>query len=330
MTFCQNCGHGNDEGAKFCVFCGKGFFIADTDQPENTMFTNDGAQTVFGARRAAWAASALSDAQQAVKSAGASNLMLASAVIVSMQLLLNLLSIFRFNLTYSVGQLDLFRAPLFYGIEEGIYEAGMGLMEGMNLLQGLIRSFMFMGLIPTILICVGLWMFVLASRRGDVKTLGLSLLKGVAIYNIVMVAVVMAIFAVLSVVIIAAMQSFSRYSYGYNEEAIALVAVIIAIVIVIAALVLPLLYYIFALKTVDTVKMTVITGKPSDKVSPFVAVYGCISAGIGLLFSLFSLDAASVLTSLLNGTFMVIAAVMIFSYRKTMREIMYGAPPRYY
>lgn len=186
-------------------------------------------------------------------------------------------------------------------------------------------------MIPQILVCVGIWM-IYTSARDDavpsVKTTGLSLIKGTMIFNMIGSIIGIVIVLVISFIMIAASGSLGDYLGTPYESGIfsAVFGVLIGACIIVAAIVIP--YFVGIIKTINTVKNTSLSGVPSDKVSSFVAVMNFIML-LGCLAN-FIYGFFGVISGVSNGAALVIASLLIFSYKDTMSRLMHSSrQPQY-
>ena len=186
-----------------------------------------------------------------------------------------------------------------------------------------------------------------ARNPGRMKTAGLSIFKGMTIFYIVVLCIVFA--AVLIIGIAAAAISGSS-----NDIAIA-IGVIIGLALVVP---LPLLFFIFTVKTINSLKNTVENGTYKGKISGFVGVMCFIMGGFIIISNIINtvtvirnvvssyyiqnmgLFVLSLFVTLLNCGFYILLGVGIFSYRNKMMPFMTFdvvpgfplayAPPVYY
>jgi hypothetical protein len=175
-------------------------------------------------------------------------------------------------------------------------------------------------LIPTILIGIGMWLFYTASRSrdyGPMSTTGLTMIKVLTIINLVGLLLLPVVLTVLMAV--------GASAASEMDEGSVLIGIYIAMVIIFAiALVLPVLYFVFIIKTINEVKRTATAAVPSDKISGFVAVANYIIGGFLILSALSSDNVLPVLTNLVSGAFYIIMGIALFGYKKQMRMLKYS------
>lgn len=178
----------------------------------------------------------------------------------------------------------------------------------------------------SILLIIGLWMIFAAaanSQSDTMSTAGLTMIKVVMIITLVLFCIVAAmalLLLLLGVGIAAAM-----------EEAFAAPAIIIAVLVVAAAFVI--FYVAKIIQSIDSVKHTIATGQPSNRVSVFIGVLCIINGGITFLtvagtcvaFPLL-IDGIWLGESLCAGLANVLFGAVIFSYRGKMKELLALSP----
>lgn len=187
------------------------------------------------------------------------------------------------------------------------------------------------GMIPTILIAVALWLTYVSCRSaqtGGVSTAGMTICKVISIIGIVGICIGIVCLLAFGVVLLAAGgMAFSEVGYGYEEAAVAASAIAVLMLVLAALLVVVLLYEIFIVKTINRIKATALTGTPDDRVSQFVIVMSWISgvcaiiSGLGMLFT----SPLSGLSGLASAVCAILIAVCLSQYKKQMRMVMY--PP---
>lgn len=202
------------------------------------------------------------------------------------------------------------------------------------------------GMIPSIVIGVGLWMTYAAAKRKNDKLLGsgLTVLRVMSIIELVLLCVGAGI-VLLVLMIIAAVFGFSAADAGNETATIVLMVVAIAFAVLAAVFVLFIVFYVKVRKTIDTVRESLRSGVASDKVSTFVAVILFVSAAAQVL-SFFTLLGAQLLLSqaevlaggrlqpvgmlaaallcLVSAATDTIFGVLILKYRNAMRQLAAG------
>ncbi len=182
--------------------------------------------------------------------------------------------------------------------------------------------------IPSILLLTGLWMTYTAARdrtRPDMKTGGLTLIKGITIFQLVVV-ILSAVLIVLAFVLCILAISMGEWSSTREDELIASIVMGIFTVVmtfVLAVCVLRSVFCVKIIKSINTVMQTLLTGIPSSKVSIFIAVW-CFICGASCLFSVIS---ASFLSALSYAVAYVLFGIILIRYRDRMRQLEITAVP---
>ena len=314
--FCSRCGVENSEGAAFCKNCGNSLGKNAVTPP---------AAPVYTVHNKAKAPLSSNPVVNAVKQVASSPLALVAIIAFSAMVLVSLISslVDRNALTAAIYSLlnSLTEAgvdvpyEIYNAIDSAYYSLGSGLYVFASIL----------GLIPSILICVGLWLTYssAASRSSDgMKTSGLTTIKVINIIQLVGTCIAFAFIELLIIIIGIAASSVAReYSYYYDYSSgaslVATIGVVIPALIVAAVYTLQIIYQAKVIQSVNTAKKTITTGVPSDKISGFVAVWLFISAG----FSLFGL-ATNFLGCACSITSLICFGILIYKYRNAMRAIM--------
>lgn len=182
-------------------------------------------------------------------------------------------------------------------------------------------AFTIIGMIPTIFIAVGLWItYASAASKSQVgmKTGGLTLVKVILIINLVFKCIV---FAIVEIIAIVAIFNISNSYFGS-----AMVAPLVGLMIGIAiGMTLIILFYVNAVKTINTISLTARTGNPSDKVSVYVAVMSFIMGGFMVLSIITNFGVFALLANLCSATAYITFGVFLISYRGKMRVAANGA-----
>lgn len=298
--FCNKCGAQYADGASFCTTCGAQLTVARPSKPP--LSSNPVINTV--------------------KKAGSSPLMLVSAIGFSLTVLIQFVMVFLFNPMFTAlvrEAIDeaLMEYPFVASSEYYFNEILPIINTVMTTIEVVFIVLMAGGLIITGLILAGMWITYssAANRRSDgMKTSGLTMIKCCAVFEMV----IMIIF--LLVILIGFMLATVSIAQT-GEGSIALLVLVISLIIIVGAGVLNLVYYAKVLKTINSVKNTIKTGVPSEKVSRFVAVMCFISAAFSLLSLPFSIG--QIATSICLG-------ILIFKYRSDMQKHLdWAATPVY-
>lgn len=196
-------------------------------------------------------------------------------------------------------------------------------------------------MLPAFLLALGMWLFFgsAKNRSKPMSVGGLTVIKVICVITLVFVI----ISAVLVILVLLAGLAFSGAltQMLYEElgsDAMPIISMIQPILLVflivsVAVFVVAILYYAKLLKTVNTVRVTVRSGVPSDKVSVFVAVI-CFIGAIGSLSSIILCFALGMFWFALSTLCQAVAefcfGLLIFKYRGAMRALLGPQQPVYY
>lgn len=301
--FCSNCGIENAEGSAFCKNCGK---------PLSQITPDYSAPAYTPAAKPPLSSNPVLNA---VKKIAGSPLFLVAVIAYSLQILATLVSsvgtgakveMFLYSLLDEIG----YAAPFeFYEIVDAISRIG-----DIPYIIGTI-----IGLIPTILICVGLWITYSSAKNrmtDTMKTSGLTMIKVITIIQLVWACVVFALVELLLMLIVVAVAAANVYEAG-----LIIAGVVFVVLFVAAAFALAIVYFAKIIKSIGVAKKTITTGIPSDKVSSYVAVWAFISA-VCLVFSLIT----SFIASAASMTAFICFGILIFKYKSAMKGLMFAQP----
>lgn len=213
-------------------------------------------------------------------------------------------------------------------------------ITGLNALENLSLPMNIIGMIPGLLITLGLWItfFSCATRKAKVNTSGLTM-----IFVVNLVQMVRSCLALLSALLTLVAIYAGEYKLLLGQDFIEAVTLTVGIVLL-AVFAFVLIYYIKVCTTVSNIRSTLKTGVPNKKVSRFVAILCYISGGFLILSGIFSLlnvgivtldsyyDATlsyalpseiflSAISSLLNAAAQIIFGALIFTYRRKMAAL---------
>ena len=298
--FCAKCGIENAEGAAFCKNCGHNLNSVVTPSVQETL----AAKTPLSSH----------PVLNVVKKLASSPLFLVAVIAYSAQILFSIV-----NSAGTGAKVEMFLYQLldrlggnvpyeFYDIVDGISRIG-----DIPYVLGTI-----IGLIPSFLICAGLWMtFASAKSRmfDGMKTSGLTMIKVLTILQLIGSCIAVAAIELLLFVAVIGIAA-TEYAPG------AAIAILVLLVLVVAAsYTLQIVYFAKIIKSLNAAKNTILTGVPTAKASRFVAVWAFISA-FGALFSLTS----SFLSSAATITSLICFGILIYKYNSSMRMIPVPTP----
>ena len=175
--------------------------------------------------------------------------------------------------------------------------------------------------VPAIIVCIGLWVAFSSAkskRNPGMKTGGLTTIKVVNIYQIVVASISFAIVELILIIgIIASANLYSAYDGYFSSGATAamwisgIVAVLLAVVFV-----LVILYYSKIVKSINNVKKAIAMDSTEYKASVFVAVWLIIAAvfSVGTIFVSFVSTIATII-------YLICFSVAIFEYNRSVKRL---------
>ncbi len=248
---------------------------------------------------------------QLLKSVSAGSVFLVAAIAFSCSVLFSLLETFSASNSMNSAMEE-------YGLDaiDGISQVMDGFMRGSIAIA-------IIAMIPSVLICIGLWMiYASATDRADPSRAdsGLSVIKVVNLLKWVFMDIGLGIVLLL---VITGASDVADYD-GMGSA----VAVIILILIGLIALVN--LYYYKINQTVLALKQMVRTGEPSDQLSRFIGVMcyisGCLT-GISAILALVDGNILSFLSSAGSTTAMICFGMLIFTLREKIQSLTASSSP---
>ena len=208
--------------------------------------------------------------------------------------------------------------------------------EELDFLFSFSTLFSVISMLPDALIVAGSWMTYANVKAGQTKTSGMTMIKVGLIIKLVFLCVAMGLFELVFIVATAMFSNLDEFASSFDLDIAEFDAFttsvmrgvfVFLILFVAAVIVLTVLYYVKACKTVDVIRETIVTGVPSDRISGFVAVMLCIIGGVVALNALQSLAYGglfSVLGSACSATASICFGIFLFEYRSKMRRLMTG------
>ncbi|MCL2694329.1 MAG: zinc ribbon domain-containing protein [Oscillospiraceae bacterium] len=309
MKFCTNCGCHLESEAAFCAQCGARVEGAEPQQ----------------------AASVPPEAPQPsvqpaalVRKHASSPLFLTAIVLLTASIFMSFISVFM----PSNSIMDIIDTVESVLIDEGSFsreeqgelvEMFAAAREFAVEFQGSVALQEFLSLLPSMLICLGLWLFFKSCndrKNPGVRTTGLTIVKGVNIFYFVMILIVFALLIILSAII----SAFISAEFGSDIVGAALVVTLIITSAIVLALLIP--YYISMFRIINGARR-LLRGEGPVKFGMFFPVLVFIFSGIGILSSLSFLayDPLTGLQSMLSalpGFLMAIAYVRFRSEYNTL------------
>lgn len=176
------------------------------------------------------------------------------------------------------------------------------------------------GQLPNILVIVGLWMLYASAADtsgAPLKTAGLSIIRGVQIFQLVMLFLVALLMLVSFGVMVVGLQL-------YDLEAV-LPIVLMLLVLLAVILTVGGLYYGKLIATINGFRQTIWTGQPQGTVSLYVAVLAAVG-GVLPLFRVLIGEIFASLASIGGATAGIAFAILLFRCHDE-REQQPSAPP---
>ena len=344
MKYCSGCGAQNEDATLFCENCGKSFEAAPQQaqpaqanpyynynaqppmqQPAPQIQNPYGGQPIMQPQNAAFYNPLQNPGQVGpgvgiMKTILRSPLFLTAAIAFTAYLFFTFIAAFM-PMNVSAVLLEMFEDILPYELWDALdamADAGSAGYAGFMTI---------MGMIPMILISIGLWqMFSLGKSQNNYTGGGFSLAKiGVTINFVVQIIAYSVIFIALIIIMFAAM----AMSYSGESGAILIVFVFI-ILLVAAAFAFTIIYYSKLLKSLGALSSAGIMQVP-QRLSSFVAVVFCLRAFSGVMGALFSLvySPVSAIAELAMATFYVLIAVCMFNYNNKLGSQALQNPQQY-
>ena len=225
---------------------------------------------------------------------------LVCAILFSIMLLINIVSIFSNSSMLSILRMfDNFGMGMGYGMDYSAFQAGF-------IVGGIV------GLTPTILVAIGLWLVWSNAKNAAsdrMGTSGFSLITAGVVITFVCVCLLILLGLIASVITIIGGAATS----GYGGE-FALGGGIFMLIVVGGLATLFIIYYAKILGTIGAAKSTALSGITNPKISMFVPVFNFIVAFFSL-FTLFFGGVAGIFSGLINIAFLIMISVVIINYR---------------
>lgn len=307
--FCKSCGAPLSNDTRFCPHCGCAREMLPPVQP----VTPPATPVSFADKVRATA-----------RKACASPLVLAIAICATLIQLLNLLSAGFAGNTLSV-------------YAESYAEIGAALPD----LSALLTVFSAIGMLPGILILIGLWITYgsCAGRKPRVNTGGLTMIFVVSLVQLALVC--LTLLAAMFLLVLA--YAGSEELLMADEDIVEAILIAVGLVLL-AVFAFALIYYIKLCTSVTNLRNTLNTGVPNKRVSRFVGVMCYIGGGLMILSGIGDLASAGTVTlygyydealtytlpasfflsgiiTLLSAAVQIMLGVWIFSYRSKMAAL---------
>lgn len=297
--YCQRCGTVNPDSNSFCICCGA------------PMYNNVPVAAPAPQRSDSTMAQKVRDT---LKSLATSPLLIIAAACYTLLLVVNL---FLSDSLFDMGSIyQMFR------------EMGMPYQDINAMTSGMYTYYMVglvIGMIPSILIAIGMWITVGsgANRRNrNMTTSGLTMIQ--------VIQIIMTVLGGLAILLVLlALIMLSSFVTRYAEEASIILAICGAIIVAAGAFMI--FYNIKIITTIGKIKKSIRTNTPNSKVGLFVAVMMIISGAFSALsfvtsltsFVLSTVGILNLLYSLLSALCPILLAALLLTYRGRMRQLEY-------
>ena len=309
--FCKDCGAQLASDTRFCPHCGSAQAVTPPNETITPPTEPDFADKV----------------RATAKKVGSSTAFLVATICITFVQIFGLLTMTPAGNSFEAYS-DIFAAFGTAGLKM------LASLENLSLVTDIL------GMIPSILITLGLWItfFSCTRRKPKVNTAGLTMIFAVNLVQMVLSCLIL-LSAMSALAAIYACADF----LPANDDIVETIALAVGLVLLmIFAFVL--VYYIKVCTTISNIRSTLKTGVPNKKASRFVAILCHISGGILIFSGIFSLLSAgivtldsyydeslsyalpyeiflSAVTSLLTATAQIIFGALLFTYRRKMKTL---------
>lgn len=177
------------------------------------------------------------------------------------------------------------------------------------------------GQLPNILVVVGLWMLYASAADtsgAPLKTAGLSIIRGVQIFQLVVLGLV----ALLCLIVMGVMV----VGFQFYDLAAIIPIVLVFLVVLAVVLAVGVLYYVKLIATLNGFRQTIWTGQPQGTVSLYVAVLGAVR-GVLPLFGVLVGEAFATLASLGGAAAGIAFAILLFRCHDEREQQAFNPPP---
>ncbi len=337
---CSSCGTQNADNAMFCKGCGASLASGNNAQQNNQGYQQayqqnyrqqtyqQNYQQAYGKMEKIYSSN---PAINAVKKAAASPMFLTGAILYTIFLFFQLISSFSSGAIFTY-MWEMMRYELMYEYNPRAFS----LMEKIiDTMQSVTVVTSLSGMIPTILIGVGIWMIFASGKKvmeQGMKTGGITLIKVITILQFVLYCIIMALGIIATLVFLIVLPNLINDAMGLDymslsnmvqmspsggEEFVPLVLVIILLfimfLIMVVALVLSILFYVKAIKSMNVIKKTAENGKVDGEISMFFIVMLFIFGGLSCV--------SFTITGLLSGVSMIFFGIALVNLRKELNKL---------
>ncbi len=276
---CSKCGTTNSDEAAFCKNCGASLF--NQESPQETVETYEEEVSE-------------NSVINIIKKVASSGIFLAGAICLSIYVFLQFISAFSGNFAFEYMKIMMGLSGYENLAVDGVFD----------IIGTVFTSTVLIELVPIILVVIGLWNIYSSARKTEfsMKTTGLNLIRGVVIFELVALSVLLGGIVVLLLLCMAAINELPlilsealntpNFSGTEISAEFLMVLFVTLFVMLLLVFVLNLLIYIKTLKTIKTIKNSLAAGALAGRISMFLIVILFIIGGTNALS--FSLTGMSV------------------------------------
>ena len=143
------------------------------------------------------------------------------------------------------------------------------------------------GLIPTTIIIIGMWMFYISCSRDAIpSTTGITLNRGAIITNIVIICIASVLIIIGLLLVLATGSMTTRSYWGRNVYSMAMGLIVFIFIVIVIFLVMAIIYYVKLLKLTRIIRDTINTGRYCGCLPMYPLIINFVLAAFNL-FSLF-------------------------------------------
>lgn len=309
--FCTKCGKENQDGMRFCQYCGTpltasaqptpppaGYQQPAYRQPEDYVPRQDTFPPVI----------------QVLRQMAVSPLFLVAAITYSCTILFTLLGAFVGSSSNALLQYMLMLEGMGGMVDYSALNSMTSIMRGASVGGVLI------GQVPAILVAVGIWMMFAAARDNSgqpMKTGGLTLIRVMQVISLVFEILLLVILELALLISMLALSDYTDY---------AVPIVVTSMVLVALALGLGIVYSVKLIQTLSTMIRTIRNQRPYARISTYVAVLSILSGAASLVMVLFSGNFFSGVGALCSAAASITFGIFLFQYRSRMQTLKQTQP----
>lgn len=305
MKYCEKCGFSNEDTAKFCEECGAP--LAEAQEQATPAYDAGTAENTAEPQNRETAVSVL-------RRMLSSPILLAVAVLLALSVVFTVIksidASYNLSLTaFTISTLEGFDLDLSALESNAVYNGVMSFLQTKSIGLAISSS------IPSILLCVALFMLYSAAHtaKGDsVGTAGLTVIRVMAILSL--------IGAILVSVLTVGLFGFLIVAMSQTEIPALIVLLAVILIFVAAGFGLWIAFYVGALRTLGVIRKAAKNNIANSHISSYVAVILIIVGALSALGSLYSFGIQSV-SGIAGGAANILLGVFLFRYRDAMQSI---------